>query len=462
MTVAPTTAGRPGPAAGDPKLAGMGDTGPGAARKRRWAVGPLLALLVVTGVCTAAVPGQVTLGLRQGTAAPRSVGTTDPVAARRLADVRTLLDRRATALLRRDRAGWLAGIDPAATALRTRQAAFLDNIRQVPLGSWRYGLDAGDTAGRVERNGTWTVRVTLRYGLAGVDPVPTEKPLVLTFADRGGRWLLAADDRTAADGTRSWRGPWEHGPLIVRQGTASLVLAHPANAGRIAGFVAVVDAVVPRVRALVGPGTPARVAVLIPDDQREMAQLVGEKLVLSTIAAVAVADRVDTARGRAAGQRVVVNPATIDRLGPLGRRVVLQHEVTHVATRGSTGPDTPIWLVEGFADWSGYRDSGLPARQVGDELRAALRAGRWPGRLPGPADFRGESPRLALAYEEGWSACRLLADRLGPAGLVRLYRAVGTAPDPDAALDAQLRAALGVGTVPFTALWRASVRAEFS
>lgn len=458
MTAAPD--GRP-PPPGDPKLADMGETGSDRARTRRWALGPLLALVVVTVVCTAAVPAQVTFGLRQGAGTPVSAGTTDPVAAGRLEAVRTLLDQRAAALLRRDRAGWLAGVDPAATALRTRQAAFLTNIRQVPLGVWRYTVRPGDSAGRVDRSGTWTVRVTLQYTLAGIDPMPTERPLVLTFADRGGRWLIAGDTATAPDGVRSWRGPWEYGPLLVRRGTASLVLAHPANAGRLAGFAAVVDAVVPKVRAVVGASTPARVAVLIPDDQREMAALVGEKLVLSTIAAVAVADRVDTDRGRASGQRVVVNPANIDRLGPLGRRVVLQHEVTHVATRALTGPDTPIWLVEGLADWVGYGDSGLTSRQVGDELRAAMRTRRWPGRLPVPPDFRGESPRLALAYEEGWSACRYVADRAGPAGLLRLYRAVGTAADPDAALDAQLRTLLGVGTIRFTELWRASVRAEF-
>jgi hypothetical protein len=452
------------------KLAVVGGVGPERVRtlivpsspRRRWAVGPLLALLVVTGVCTAAVPAQVTFGARQSVAAPVSAGNTDPVAAERLTTVRTLLDRRADALLRRDRAGWLAGVDPAATALRTRQAALLGNITAVPLGVWRYTVEPGDAAGRMDSGGgTWTVRVTLHYALREIDPVPTERPLVLTFADRGGRWLIVSDERASVDGARTWRGPWEHGRLLVRRGTASLVFAHPANAGRLAAFAAVVDAVVPRVRAVVGRTTPARVAVFIPDDQREMAALVGQKLVLSTIAAVAVADSVDTDRGQARGQRVVVNPANIDRLGVLGRRVVLEHEVTHLATRSLTGPDTPIWLVEGFADWVGYGDSGLPARQVGDELRAALRRGDWPGRLPVVADFRGDSPRLALAYEEGWSACRLIADRAGPAALLALYRAVGTAADPVAALDAQLRRTLGLTTAQFTARWRAGVRAEF-
>ena len=270
----------------------------------------------------------------------------------------------------------------------------------MPIGAWSYTVEVGEQAGRTEPDGSWTVQATLHYSLRDIDRAPTTRPLVLTFADRGGRWLLTGDDRTGPDGSRSWRGPWEHGRLLAYRGTHSLVLAHPSNAARLQSFAAVVDAVVPRVRAVVGAGTPDRVAVLIPDDQAEMSALVGGRLVLGKIAAVAVADSVDPSRRVAGGQRVVVNPANIDRLGTLGRRVVLEHEVTHLATRGVTGPDTPIWLVEGLADWVGYRDSGLPARQVGDELRAALRGGHWPGRLPTAADFRGDSPRLALAYEE--------------------------------------------------------------
>jgi len=442
----------------------VGGTGPGRVlgpAPRRWAIGPLLGLLVVAGVCTAAVPAQRGFQARVAAAAPAPRGNTDTAAAARLTAVRTLLDRRGAALLRHDRAGWLAGVDPAAAALRTRQAGLLTNIAAVPLGAWRYTVEPGDQAGRIERGGSWTVLVTLHYTLRGVDSVPTERPVVLTFTARAGRWLISADDRTGPGGSTTWRGPWEHGRLLVRQGRHSLVLAHPANAGRLAGFVAVVDAVVPRVWQVVGGRLPTRVAVLIPDDQKEMSALVGGHLVLGTIAAVAVADSVDTARDRAVGQRIVVNPANIDRLGALGRRVVLEHEVTHVATRGFTGPAEPIWLVEGLADWVGYSDSGLPAHQVADQLRAALRAGGWPGKLPVAADFRGDSPRLALAYEEAWSACRLIANRVGPAALIRLYRAVGTAADPAAALDKQLRATLGEGTAQFTASWRASVRAEF-
>ena len=54
-----------------------------------------------------------------------------------------------------------------------------------------------------------------------------------------------------------------------------------------------------------------------------------------------------------------------------------------------------------------------------------------------------------------------IASRAGPGALVRLYRAVGTAADPVAEVDAQLRARLGLSYPQFVAEWRRAVRAEF-
>ena len=111
-------------------------------------------------------------------------------------------------------------------------------------------------------------------------------------------------------------------------------------------------------------------------------------------------------------------------------RVVLEHEVTHLATRGFTGSRDADLAGRGpgrLGRVPGQRAAGAPGR------RPAARGagpGHWPGRLPVPADFKGDSPRLALAYEEAWSACRLIADRAGAAALLRLYRAVGTAAGP--------------------------------
>jgi hypothetical protein len=446
---------------------------------RRW-LATILAVAALAQVCASVAglprfsvvgwaqprPAGVAVGPRANPAPVPGGGAT---AGSREVAVRSLLDRRARALLTRDRAGWLAGIDPTATAFRARQAAVFDNLGGVPLASWKYVLDAAVTrqltaaASRRYRAATlWVPSVTLRYALRAVDTEPTERPQVFTFVLRAGRWYLTADGDAVGDRGSTWRGLWDFGPVVVVRGRSSLVLAHPANVDRMQSFADAVDAAVPRVTAVWGPAWSKQVAVLIPDDNPELVELVGAQFALARIAAVSIADYADPRAGKARGQRVVINPANLDRLGSLGRRIVLQHEITHVASRGVTGASMPTWLVEGFADFVGYRDSGVPTSVIGQELRTLVGRSSWPGRLPADKDFRGDSPRLTVAYEEGWFACRLIADRIGVPGLVRFYRQVGTTPGQGvAAVDAALRQQLHLSTTQFVAQWRQAVQTEF-
>ncbi len=186
-------------------------------------------------------------------------------------------------------------------------------------------------------------------------------------------------------------------------------------------------------------GRPVRPLVIVPDSARDAARL----------ARVA---RVDGLAALADGGRVIVVPELFATLTPTGKDVVLAHELTHV-TAGTDG--LPIWLYEGFADYVGYRDAGLPVTTIAAELAAEVRAGRLPDALPGPADFAadGRDPaRPARAYQEAWLACRFLADRFGEETLVRLYRAARTT-GADRAL-----AARGLTAATLTARWRAYVR----
>ena len=111
------------------------------------------------------------------------------------------------------------------------------------------------------------------------------------------------------------------------------------------------------------------------------------------------------------GDRVSVNPRVWPSLDALGRRVVLTHELTHIASRGDTGAQTPRWLQEGFADYVGFAGTGVAPTVIAAELAGDVRAGRLPRRLPGNRRFAGSSPRLAQAYQQGWLACLLIAAR---------------------------------------------------
>ncbi|GGK88086.1 hypothetical protein Sme01_00910 [Sphaerisporangium melleum] len=185
---------------------------------------------------------------------------------------------------------------------------------------------------------------------------------------------------------------------------------------------------------------PVRPVILVPATTEQAATLSAPASVTG-LAAVAAVDS------------VIVEPAAFARLSAAGRDVVLTHEITHIAAGAALDGRTPKWLVEGFADYVGYRDSGIPVARAAAELAEEVRAGRLPRELPGPGDFAAGSPRLAQAYEEAWLACRYVAERYGERALVALYRAARGGD-----LSAALSRTLGTGPAGFTAAWRAYVQ----
>ncbi len=402
--------------------------------------------LVVLLEGRADAPGPAAGGAARQRAVLHQSAEPDPVS-RRTAAVRELLDRRARAVRAHDRAGFLATVDPSGGPFRARQGRLVDALAGVPLAEWSYALDAararpGDAA-LDQRYGTWWApAVSLRYRFAHPGAEAATEAQHLTFVERSGRWYVGADDDFAASGGRTPRGLWDGGPVAVVRGRSALVLGRPGAEAVLRALATEVDAAVPRVTAVWGSGWSRSVVVVVPGDAEDLAEVV-PGADLRQIAAVALSGP----------DRVVVNPAAFDRLGAVGRRVVLTHEVTHVATRAASGGQVPAWLVEGLADHVGYLGAGVPVRSAARELRADVRAGRVPTRLPSAADFAGGNPALPQAYEQAWLAVRLLVDRYGRDRVLALYRGLGRAANP-AAAEQLVRRQLGMGTAELTARWR--------
>ena len=393
---------------------------------------------------------------------PRPTVSFQPVAQQqagpdRATAVRALLQRRAAAVLTGDANGFLATVDPRARAFRARQAAVFSHLRGVPLASWSYALDATHQrpgrAGLDQRYGAWWAPdVVLRYAVAGFDRTPTERQQGLTFVQRDGRWLLAADDDFPDH--RTDRELWDAGPVIVTRGRAAVLLAHPGHAALVRTLLRAADAAVPRVTRAWGRDWSRRVVLELPGSGAELSVLAPDAGDLSQIAAVATADL----RGRGyhpTGDRVLLHPTNITRLGPLGLRVVLTHEITHVASRLASGPAAPSWLVEGQADQVAYDGLNLPVSVSAHELQGDVRAGRLPSHLPDDAAFDGNDPALAQAYEQAWLAVVALTRSYGRPAVLRLYRAVGAGRPLGQALRE-----LGTTEPAFTARWRDDLRRE--
>jgi hypothetical protein len=375
--------------------------------------------------------------------------------------VRALLNVRAAAMRDRDRAAWLSTVDPSNQAFRTAQAKLFDALAEVPLSEWSYELDADSarpaSVGLDAKRGPgwWAPAVSLSYRITGYDDAPTIEPQRLTFVPRGESWFIAADDDFADVGRDTTRGLWDSGRVVVTRGRSCLVLGHPASRSLMRRVATSVDAAIPRVTSVWGEAWSQRVVVLVPSSQDELTRIIGGNGDLTQIAAVATAELRNASSGyHPVGDRIAINPPTFAKLGALGRRVVLTHEVMHVASRAASGPEAPAWLVEGLADYAGYRGVRVPYSASASELRAAVRRGDVPAALPTEKDFGGGNKNLAQVYEEAWLAVTLIAEQHGRDGLLRFYRDVGRADAPPTAVDDAFRRLWATSLATFTAQWR--------
>ncbi|MCX3062379.1 LPS-assembly lipoprotein LptE [Streptomyces beihaiensis] len=400
-------------------------------RGRAWAVAALGALLVPLTGCGGSGP------------TPDTTRTTA---------IQRVLDRRADAVMDRDAAAYRATGDA--------EPELVTDLGKVPLDSWRYKVT------RVETASARTVRVSaeLSYRVDGYDDAPLVTDRTLELRRSGdasgpgtGTWSVTADRPAKGSGEQLW----EQGEVTVVSGAHSLVLGVGRSSARLRAYAALADHAVPAVDSAWGTHWARKVVLLVPKSLDAMGELLGAPA--SGYRGIAAVTTGEAGGSRTApADRVIVNPDAYAVLGDFGKQVVLTHETTHVATRASTSAATPLWLSEGYADWVGYRGTGRTPAQVAPELQKVVRAGDAPSELPDDRAFRfsSESGELARAYESGWLACRMIADKWGERKLASFYAAVGAHHGRSGAVDAALNRVLGVDEPAFVAQWRSYVRDE--
>ena len=448
-----------------PLTPAAGESAPVAGRRARPSGG--LALLVALVAVVAVVAG---VGLwtrdsgkdRPPAPLPSSPsGTPSPdLAAERTAAVQRLLADRSRAVLDGDPAAWQATVDPTAPGFAERQRELFARLREVPFALWSYEL-VGEGPGlppdrsAVLPEGAAIVRVRLTYQVADTGG-QADREQYLTVVSRGGRWLLAGDTDAAAAGFDTQRDLWDLGPVRVVRGRHSTVVGDTRGAShtRMRRLAREADSAVTKVDTVWTRPWSRRPLVLLPRTQKDMAKLLGDDgRGLAQIAAVTTGAFEE---GLSRGDRVLINPASFDTLGAVGRAVVLTHEMTHVATRATTVVSPPIWLSEGFADYVAYEATPVPTPIVAADVIDDVRDGKAPRRLPEPADFDAGEGDIASAYEASWLACRMIASRFGEKQLVRFYRAMSDQEGPGWPEESE--SVLGLSADELTRQWRAYLR----
>lgn len=453
-----------------------------ALRRRSTAARLLSGVLVLAAAAvlgTAAVrlldpPARVSAATTAASAPPQATATRGDSTAgapSSLRAVQALLDARAAALLRRDQGAWDAAVAPEAAvtaaarpaldAYRSRTREVFDRLAPVPLGTWSWQVTGSGPALSAERGqqlpaGSWVARTTLVWSVTGAGEDPVRRQQDLTVVPSGDGWAVAddADGQTVPD-------LWDLAPVQVVTSPRAVVVG-TASRAELDRAAQLTTTAARAVDAVWGTAWPRSTVVEVPADQAQVARLLGrsDDAGLDQIAAVTTGELVGGS-GATRGDHVVVNPRGFGQLAPLGQQVVLTHELTHVATRSSATRAVPLWLSEGFADWVGYRGTGLSEQSVAADLAARVRAGRAPQALPTADDFDPtKTSDVGPAYSSAWLAVTALAGRYGDDSVVALYRAASTEPgdgDADTALDAALASVLGTDRAGVLRLWRAEL-----
>ena len=388
-----------------------------------------------------------------GTAGSPGSDAGEPAADERRLPVTEQLAARGRAILGRDREAFLALIDPAASRFKDRQAVIFDRLVTLPISAWEYeyageGPQLVGYAASLLPKGSFVARVKLSYTFVGSDS-PVESQQFLTLVPRAGKWMFAGDRDNVAGAKSGELGQdvWELGPVNVVHGRSSLVIGS-GTASALRAYARQADQAVRDVDTVWTGTWSRRPVVIVPRTAADMAAVIGtSEQIAEQIAAVAIG--YDTDLGQ--GDRVVMNPAAWRELDPEGRRIVMTHEVTHVATSAATDVSVPMWMSEGFAEFLAYRAVDLLDAGVSEELFDLVDAGEGPRELPRDRDFDPAWGEVGTSYEEAFLAVQMIAERYGDEKLLALYAAMG---DDEGPVGEDIRKVLGISSDKLVEDWR--------
>ncbi|WP_459982463.1 hypothetical protein [Nocardioides sp. AN3] len=298
-----------------------------------------------------------------------------------------------------------------------------------------------DEAGATGPSGRWIASVDMTWRFGRYDSASTHEEVAVSFSSAAG----AASISEFGGGPQ--RTPlWLRGPVHVDAGSG--VLALGPDTTTVDRYARLARRAVPIVGRVIR-GWHGPLVVEVPRSEADLDKALGTA-VGTYVGVAAVTASVDGSGAANAPVHVFVNPEVMTTLDTRGAQIVLSHEATHAATKAATDHHRPMWLTEGFADYVALRDVRLPLTTTAGQIIAQVRKSGPPDHLPEASDFNSHSASFGAEYEAAWLACRVVAERAGERGLVRLYDAVGAGQDVETAL----RKVVGVGTRGLTRMWQ--------
>jgi len=283
------------------------------------------------------------------------------------------------------------------------------------------------------------------YRIDGVDNNPVAVPWVPVFGLAGGRWLLVGEvtDRSLPSGIGGQ--PWDAGPITVVRSKRVVGVFTAGGKDDPQRLLKLAEQALDRVAAVRPAGWAGKVFVVALRDRRVFdAYFDDNPERVGQVAAIAVPHYADVHEWRSSAEyvatRIIFNPDELSESAvQLGDD--LTHEFTHAAMAPYTTGWTPIWLVEGFAEYVSYK--GVQISQA--SLRKALRTAATEDLVTGDGFYKEPTN-----YVTGWLGCRMISERYGQAKLIALYEAFQTSSSEDVVIGR----VLGISRADLVKQWQ--------
>jgi hypothetical protein len=447
-----------------------------APKRRRWLGRTrVIGIAVVTVLALAAGSGSYLLQDRdqqdRGAAAPTPSASRDTsyvdVLKETTGKLNALADRRGHAVIRRDRSGFLAGLDPSNKKLINQQKTIFKNLTtlQVTKHEFEVGYTDVPRPDNLENlGGTWdtgSADVTELVQLRKVDKQATEASYTWELTVRGGRLLIT--DIKPTEGSGSYAPtPWDGSVLTVVRGHHMIVAATPDAADRARQIADAAEAAYSHSLPYWRKGVPSEFVIFATAKGSTFRRWYGDDDELGEDEAIAKAIEVPSccsSRRRVLGDvtslRITVD--TSEHPDRIDLEWTLAHELTHAVAEPLTplSNDVMVWADEGYAEFVGVRmlESRGYVANWASVARTAARKKTFKRRLPGDDGFYGKNADANYALSVRFF--EFLADRYGTGKTRDFYFYLNAMRHPDA--DAAMRKYFGTSQKKLVAAWAAWV-----
>jgi hypothetical protein len=341
------------------------------------------------------------------------------------------LEQRATAVLTRDRAAFLTGIDDTDPRFVNAQGDYFDNLAQLPLRRFDYDLDRSSM---VRDDDQYWVVVEVTMQLDGFDPhpvltrdrfrfAPTEDLRYVVSSVADPEWEAANDQQEQ---------PWDMAPIVARTRPGVLGIFDDKSVAAADPLMDSIAQGIGDVSANLPYDWGRSVVVYALSDTKFLASLDdlpgGDPEKLDGVAFPVMAGDAD---GGVVATRFALHPSMLGQPGTERDRLI-RHELTHVAL-GQRDDRAPAWLSEGIAEWVSVQPLAPEQRRLPQEALGEAEAGVRG--LPRDGSFNdGES---SAHYGISWWACEYLVASFGRESLWRLLEELDrpAADEQDAVLE---------------------------